>query len=128
MIGTALSAIFILLATAWPHLQLVEPEEDVSNARSSKFLYINQSTLTYPTVGKITNVMSKSEGCQITVDMKLVHVIDSSAALAIIDLVQDTPGSKLINLNVKVKKILIEYGYKEDTETVIENLNFDDTI
>ena len=72
--------------------------------------------------------MSKSEGCQITVDMKLVHVIDSSAALAIIDLVQDTPGSKLINLNVKVKKILIEYGYKEDTETVIENLNFDDTI
>ena len=106
VLGTVLSALFLILGAAWPRIKVLEEEDFI-------FITVLESDLKYPAVGRIMEILNNNQGKSMLIDMKNVYSVDSSAAIAVCDLLMEHDDSKLLHVNDRIEEILCKYGVPE---------------
>lgn len=107
VLGTVLSALFLILGSAWPKIKVSAEDEDFV------FITVLESGLKYPAVGRIMEILNDHQGKSMLIDMKNVCSVDSSAAIAVCDLLMEHQDSKLLHVNAEIKPVLCKYGVPE---------------
>ena len=109
VVGCALSALFVIISSAFPEIDLQEEQQS-----GPLTLTIKESSIKYPSVGKLTKILNQYPGREIKIDCQHVMVIDNSAALAVIDLVREHANSRLSNVRTGVRKVLMANGLEAE--------------
>ena len=122
VIGAALSILSVVVSSAFPKYQIEnmnEGDHDHDDVNCQKIIF-EESTLFYPSVGKITKLLNDFQNQKLLIDCQHVKKIDNSVAIALIDLVKSHEESLLVYARSDVRKVLLANGLSIDR--ISENL------
>ena len=86
--GLLIQALVLIFGDTWPTLKVICHEKDLENDIEEDCVVITvlESRFSYPSVGKILEILNENREVKLVLDMKYVLDVDVSMAIAIVDL------------------------------------------